>query len=259
MLTRLATVAFVAVMSLSPPIQQTPADELAALRREVQALKEQQAQMQRDLQAIKSILQAAMQPRQAQEPEVPGLIGALIPTEGEPALGAPTAKITIMEISDFHCPFCKRHVQQTLPQIDTDYIKTGKARYVFADYPIAQLHPQAARSHEAAACAVEQGKFWEMHASLFSNPPAREDAALTAQAQSAGLDTAKFTACLKSGRHANAIKASVERMEQLGISGTPMTVVGLTPAPGQPMKVVKYIYGARPYPDFKTIIDSVLQ
>ena len=258
MLTRLATVTFVAVMSLSPPIEQNPAEELAALKREVQALKEQQVQIQRELQAIKVFLQTQFQPRQAQEPEVPGLIGALIPTEGEPSMGSPTAKVTVMEISDYHCPFCKRHIQQTFPQMSAEYIKTGKARYVFVDYPIAQLHPQAARSHEAAACAAEQGKFWEMHAILFSTPPAKEDTALTAQAQSAGLDTSKFTACLASGRNAASIKTSVARMEQLGISGTPMTVIGLTPAPGQPMKVVKYVYGARPYADFKSAIEAVM-
>lgn len=258
MLTRLATVTFVAVMSLSPPIEQNPAEELAALKREVQALKEQQAQIQRELQAIKVFLQTAMQPRQAQEPEVPGLIGALIPIEGEPSMGSSTAKVTVAEISDYHCPFCKRHIQQTFPQISAEYIKTGKARYVFLDYPIAQLHPQAARSHEAAACAAEQGKFWEMHAILFSTPPAKEDTALTTQAQSAGLDTSKFTSCLTSGRNAASIKTSVARMEQLGISGTPMTVIGLTPAPGQPMKVVKYVYGARPYADFKSAIEAVM-
>ena len=259
MLTRLATVTLVAAMSLSPPMEQTPAEEIAALRREVQALKEQQAQMQRDLTAIKSFLQAAMQPRPAAEPEVPGLIGATIPTEGEPAVGAPGAKVTIMEISDFHCPFCKRHAQQTFPQINAEYIRTGKARYVFIDYPIAQLHPQAARAHEAAACAAEQGKFWEMHAALFSNAPARDDSGLTALVQKIGIDTATFTQCLQSGRHTATIKASVQRMEQLGISGTPMTVIGITPGPGQPMKVVKYVYGARPFADFKTAIDELLK
>ena len=258
MLTRLATVTFVAVMSLSPPIEQNPADELAALKREIQALKEQQAQIQKELQAIKTFLQAAMQPRQAQEPEVPGLIGAMIPTEGEPSMGPAGAKLTIVEISDYHCPFCKRHTQQTFPQIINDFVNTGKARYVFVDYPIAQLHPQAARSHEAAACAAEQGKFWEMHASLFATPPAKEDGALTAQAKAVGVDPAKFTACLTSGRNAAGIQASVSRIERLGVAGTPMTVIGLTPAPGQPMKVLKYVYGARPYGDFKSAIDAVM-
>jgi protein-disulfide isomerase len=260
MLTKVATVAFVAVLSLSPPLgEQNPADELAALKREIQALKEQQAQMQKELQAIKSFLQAAMQPRQPQEPEVPGLIGAMFPTNGEPAMGSEAAKVTIVEISDYHCPFCKRHTMQTFPQIVKEYVDTGKVRYVFVDYPIAQLHPQAARSHEAAACAGEQGKFWQMHSRLFGDPPAKDDNTLVLQAQKAGAEPAKFWDCLKSGRTAEGIKASVARIEQLGISGTPMTIIGLTPAPGQPMKVVKYVYGARPYPDFKSAIDAVLQ
>ena len=258
MLTKLATVSFIALISLSPPQDQS--QEIAALRREIQALKEQQSQMQKELQAIKNFLQSALQPRQqAKEPEVPGIVGASIPLDGEPALGSPTAKLTVVEISDYHCPFCKRQTQQTFPQLQAEYVKTGKVRFVFVDYPIAQLHPVAHRAHEAAACAGDQGKFWEMHASLFGNPPSKSDDDLTAQATRLGLDMSQFSSCLKGGKHAGAVKASVSRMEQLGVGGTPMTVIGLTPAPGQPMKVVKFIYGARPYADFKTTIDSLLQ
>jgi protein-disulfide isomerase len=259
MITRLATVTFVALLSLSPPIEQNPGDELAALKREIQALKEQNAQIQKDLQAIKAVLQVLLQGRQQQEPEVAGLVGSMIPTDGEPSMGSATAKVTIMEISDYHCPFCRRHTQQTFPQIVSEYVKTGKARYMFVDYPIAQLHPQAARAHEAAACAGEQGKFWEMHATLFADPPSKEDRALILQAQKAGIEAGKFWECLSSGRNAASVKSSVTRIEQLGIQGTPMTVIGLTPGPGQPMKVVKYVYGARPYSDFKTAIEAVLQ
>ena len=258
MFTRLATVSFVALISLSPP--QSQSEEIAALRREIQALKEQQAQMQKELQAIKNFLQSALQPRQqAQEPEVPGLIGAMVPTDGEPSLGAATAKVTVMEISDYHCPFCKRQTQQMFPQLQAEYIKTGKARFIFVDYPIAQLHPVAHRAHEAAACAGDQGKFWEMHASLFASPPSKTDQELTAQASAVGLNVSQFTSCLTSGKHAASVKASVGRMEQLGVGGTPMTLIGLTPAPGQPMKVVKYIYGAKPYAEFKATIEALLQ
>lgn len=257
MITKLATVSFVALLSLSPP--QSPQDEVAALRREVQALKEQQAQMQRELTAIKNFLQSLIQPRQQAGNELPGIVGVTVPTEGEPTLGSATAKVTVMEVSDYHCPFCKRQTQQTFPQIREEFINTGKVRYVFVDYPIAQLHPLAHRAHEAAACAGDQGKFWEMHDSLFSQPPSKSDSDLTGQANSLGLDMTKFSSCLSSGRHAGAIKASVSRMEQLGIAGTPMTLIGLTPAPGQPMKIVKYVYGAKPYSEFKAAIESMYQ
>ena len=256
MMTKLATISFVALISLSPP--QNPQDEVAALRREVQALREQQAQMQKELAAIKNFLQSLLQPR-AQAGEMPGIVGVSVPTAGEPALGSATAKVTVMEVSDYHCPFCKRQTQQTFPQLQSEYVSTGKVRFVFVDYPIAQLHPLAHRAHEAAACAGDQGKFWEMHASLFAQPPTKSDSDMIAQAKNIGLDIGQFGTCLSGGKHATAVKDSVARMEQLGIGGTPMTLIGLTPAPGQPMKVVKYIYGAKPFSEFKTAIDSLLQ
>ena len=263
MLTKVATIAFVALVSLSPPLQQDPAQEIATLKRQVQELREQQAQMQRELTAIKNFLQSLMQgARQqgaAQEPEVPGLIGSSVPTAGEPTLGSSSAKVTIMEVSDYQCPFCKRQTVETFPKLQAEYIQTGKVQYMFVDYPIAQLHPTAAKSHEAANCAAEQGKYWEMHRSLFTSPVAKDEASLLAQARSVGLDTARMQSCLASGKFAQSIQASVKRMEGLGIAGTPMVLIGLTPAPGQPMKVVKFVYGAQPFEAFKAAIDAVLQ
>jgi protein-disulfide isomerase len=257
MLTRLVTVSLVALVSLSPP--QNPADEIAALRREIAAMKEQQAAMQRDLQAIKNFLAQVAGAQAQQDPPMPNVVGAMVPTAGEPALGSATARVTIMEVSDYHCPYCRRQTQQTFPQINDEFIKTGKVRYLFVDYPIKQLHPTAARAHEAAECAGEAGKYWEMHNSLFANPPAKDDAALAAQARAIGVSDAAFAACLASGRYTAPVQASVARMEQLGIGGTPMTLIGLTPAPGQPMKVVSFVYGARPYADFKTAIEPLLR
>jgi protein-disulfide isomerase len=263
MLTKLATITLIAVLSLSPPIEQDQAQEIAALRRQVQELRDQQAQMQRELTAIKNFLQSLMQQARpqgaAQEPEIPGLVGASVPTAGEPVMGSSSAKVTIMEVSDYQCPFCKRQALGTFPQIEADYIRTGKVQYMFVDYPIAQLHPTAARSHEAANCAAEQGKYWEMHRALFSSPVAKDDAALMTQAKSAGLDPARLESCLASGKFSASVQASVQRMEALGIAGTPMILIGLTPAPGQPMKVVKFVYGAQPFGAFKAALDSLLQ
>ena len=77
--------------------------------------------------------------------------------------GNASAKVTLVEVSDYHCPFCRRQTLQTMPQVLTDYVNTGKVKYVFVDYPIAQLHPDAFAAHEAAACAGDQGKYWQMH------------------------------------------------------------------------------------------------
>jgi protein-disulfide isomerase len=174
-------------------------------------------------------------------------------------MGSSSARVTLLEVSDYQCPFCKRQMLQTFPQIEAEYIKTGKVQYMFVDYPIAQLHPTAARSHEAANCAGEQGKYWELHRSLFNSPVAKDDAALVAQAKSIGLDATRLQSCLASGKYTASVQASVRRMEQLGIQGTPMVLIGLTPAPGQPLKIEKFVYGAQSFAAFKSAIDSLLQ
>jgi protein-disulfide isomerase len=250
---KLSAVALLALLSLSPP--QSQSDEIAALKRQIQEMKAQQTSMERDLQAIKSLLQ------QAQAPSAPAgdpFAGKSIVITDEPTRGNGSAKITVVEVSDFHCPFCRRQTLQTLPSLLTDYVNSGKVKYVFVDYPIAQLHPDAFRSHEAASCAGDQGKYWQMHDSLFTNAPARDTAQLTAQAKTIGLDEAKFGSCLSGGVHAASIRNSIARMQQLGVGGTPLTLIGLTPAPGAPMKVVASVYGARPYADFKEAIDAAL-
>ncbi len=250
MLLKLSAVSLLALLSLSPP--QTPADEIAALKRQMQELKAQQASMLRDLETIKAIL------TQAQAPAGDPFVNRSIVIANEPSRGSASAKVTLVEVSDYHCPFCRRQTLQTMPQVMTDYVNAGKVRYVFVDYPIAQLHPDAFKAHEAAACAGDQGKYWEMHNLLFANPPSRETAQYDAQAKQIGVDQKKFAACMSGGTHAPAIRESIERMQQLGVGGTPLVLIGLTPAPGAPLKVLASVYGARPYADFKTALDAAL-
>jgi protein-disulfide isomerase len=251
-MSKLAAVALVALFSLSGP--QSPQDDVAALKKEVETLKAQQAAMQRDLTAIKNFLQALSD---AQRPEA-ALLDKDVPVAGVPTKGAATARVMMVEVSDYHCPFCRRFRQETQPQIDAQYIATGKIQYAFIDYPIAQLHPDAFRAHEAANCAGEQGKYWEMNAQLFAQPT-RDPAELVAQAGKVGADVTRFKACLDGGKFANPVRESVARMAALGIDSTPTFLLGVTPAPGQPMKIVKVVRGAVPFEQFKTVLDSMLQ
>jgi len=245
---KLGTVALVAILSLSPPVGQ----DVAALKREIDQLKAQQAAMQKDLDAIKSFLQQLLR-----APADNKLVDAPVAIAGEPSKGPASAKVTLVEVSDYHCPFCRRHMQQTQPQIDAEYINTGKIQYVFIDYPIQQLHPDAFKSHEAANCASDQGKYWEMHNKLFAQPT-KDPAQLVGYGQELGLDAAKLRACLDGGKYAKPVRDSVARMEQLGVDSTPTFLIGLTPAAGQPMKVVKVVKGAMPYAEFKKAIDGIL-
>jgi protein-disulfide isomerase len=252
---RLAAVALIALFSLSGP--QSPQDEVAALRKEIEALKAQQASMQRDLTAIKSFLQALAQ-AQAPAPATTALLNKTVQVDGVPTKGAAAARVMMVEVSDYHCPFCRRFRQQTQPQIDAQYIQTGKIRYAFIDYPIAQLHPDAFRAHEAANCAAEQGKYWEVSAQLFE-APARDVATLVSQAAKAGVNTTQFKSCLDAGKYAASVRDSISRMQALGVDSTPMFLIGLTPPPGQPMKVLKVVQGAQPLEEFTAALDSVLK
>ena len=132
--------------------------------------------MERDLQTIKSLLQNLAGQRQASSrPARPWTRSPTRPStvSNERSKGNSGAKVTLVEVSDYHCPFCRRQTLQTLPEVMKEYVNSGKARYVFVDYPIAQLHPDAFKSHEAANCAGDQGKYWQMHESLFANAPVK--------------------------------------------------------------------------------------
>ncbi len=253
MVMKLATVTVVAFFSLSPPYAQ----DTAALKREIEAIKAHQAEMQKDLDAIRAFLQQMIV-----EKAQAAMVNASVVVAGEPAKGSAAAKVMLVEVSDYHCPFCRRHTLTTQPQIDTEYINTGKVRYVFIDYPIDQLHPDAFKAHEAANCAGDQGKYWEMHAKLFEQPPTRDSAQLVpqlvSQAQAVGLDTGKFRACFEGKKYATPVRDNVARMQALGVDSTPTFLIGLTPAAGQPMKVIKVVRGAVPFPQFKTALDQVL-
>jgi protein-disulfide isomerase len=251
MLAKVTVVTLVALFSLSGPY---PQEDVAALRKEIEALKAQQAAMQKDLDAIKSFLQQLVRGGRTSDD---ALVNASVAVAGEPARGSATAKVTLVEVSDYHCPYCRRHMQATQPQIDADYINTGKLRYVFIDYPIEQLHPDAYKAHEAANCAGDQGKYWEMHAKLFA-APTKDVGQLVAQAKEIGLDTGAFRSCLDGGKYMAPVRASVAKMQQLGVDSTPTFLIGITPPAGQPMKVLKVVKGAHPFSEFKSAIDSLL-
>ena len=238
-------------LACSQPSAQSPKDA-DALRKEVEALKAQQAEMQKSLDEVREFLKAATGGRFG----APSLVNSSFDIAGLPTNGRADAPLTMIEISDYHCPFCRRHVQQTQPHIYSELVNTGKLRHVFVHYPIAQLHPDAFKSHEAAACANDQGKFWDLHTRLFETPLKTAEQ-LTGVAESAGVDVAAFRACLDSGKHAKEVQASVERIAKMNVNGTPMFLLGRT-AKDSKVTVLKVIEGAQPYEAFKMATDEIL-
>lgn len=133
----------------------------------------------------------------------------------------------------------------------------GKIRYVVRDFPL-PMHRHAFKAAEAARCAGEQGKFWEMHGQLFQNQGALEIEALTRYAQALSLDLPKFQQCLQEGRYAEAIRRDLEEGRRAGVRGTPTFFLGLLEPDGTRVKVQRTIVGAQPYAAFKEAIESLL-
>jgi protein-disulfide isomerase len=145
-----------------------------------------------------------------------------------------------------------------LPQIETNYVKTGKIKYVFRDFPLESIHPNAFKAAEAASCAGDQGKFWEMHDQLYANQTALKPADLPPLAHAIGLDITKFQQCLDTGKYAASIRKDIAEGGNAGVTGTPAFMLGVTEANGSKVKVLKVFSGAQPYAAFKEAIDTVL-
>jgi len=161
--------------------------------------------------------------------------------------GDPNAPITIIEFSDFECPFCNRFYTDTLPQIQKEYIDTGIAKLVYRDFPLS-FHQNAKPAAEAAECAGEQGKFWEMHDVLFENYNVLSRAKYTTWAEEIGVgDIGAFDECVDSGEMSAEVDNDFNAGRAAGVTGTPSFFVN-----GQK------ISGAQPFSAFKAAVDAAL-
>ena len=162
----------------------------------------------------------------------------------DPAVGSASAPVTIVEFSDFQCPFCQR-VAPTLKQVQKAY--GDKVRVVWKDFPLTQIHPEAFKAGEAAHCAGEQGKFWEYHDRLFANQQALQPDRLKQYAADSGLDTAKFNACVDTAKYGDRVREGVTQGSRLGVNSTPTLYVN-----------GRMLSGAQPYEAIAAVIDEEL-
>src|SRR5262249_40324452 len=143
--------------------------------------------------------------------------------------GDSTAPVTIIEFSDFQCPFCSK-AYPIIKEVLAKY--PGKVKLAFRDFPLRQLHPEAQSAAEAARCAGDQGKFWEYHDALFANPEMLNREALVARAQVLKLDVSVFESCLASGRFKAAIEEDIQAGTVARVNGTPAFFVNGIPLSG---------------------------
>ncbi len=182
-----------------------------------------------------------------------------ISIDDDPMKGNPNAEISIIEFSDFQCPFCAKFHETTLPQLEQNYISTGKVNFVYRDFPIQSIHPNAIPAALASECADDQGKFWLMHDMIFENQRIWQDLEITQSvslfkqyASETGLDMSEFDLCMSSGKYVEEIGNDLNDGRTYGITGTPGFFVG-----NEKIGFTKII-GAQPFSSFQKIIDGQL-
>ena len=149
-----------------------------------------------------------------------------------------------------------------MPQIEKEYLSTGKVKYVFRDLPLESIHPHAFKAAVAANCANEQGKYWEMYHRLFENQRKLDPESLADHAVQPGLDPAKFAGCMESNKYDAEIRKDMAAAQAANIGGTPNFIIGLVNPkdPRDPnVKVLRMITGAQPYPVFKAALDAAIE
>ena len=194
-----------------------------------------------------------------QSPNQPSTKPIRISIDDDPMKGDPDAPITIIEFSDYECPFCGRFYANTLPLIEENYINTGKVNFVYRDFPIQSIHPNAAPAAMAAECADDQDSFWSFHDMIFENKSTWEKLEgvnllneFEQYAIALELDLEEFNVCLESGKHLEEVRNDLQDGQNYGVSGTPGFFIG-----NDNLGYIK-VSGAKPYPIFEEILDEML-
>lgn len=165
-------------------------------------------------------------------------------TAANPSLGSASAPVTLIEFSDYQCPFCQR-VEPTIKKLREAY--GSRLRIVWKDFPLTQIHPQAFKAGEAAHCAGDQGKYWELHDVLFANQSALQVPDLKRHAAGLGLNAEAFNACLDSSKYGERVRDGVSEGSGLGVNSTPTIFIN-----------GRRLSGAQPYETFAAVIDEEL-
>jgi protein-disulfide isomerase len=186
---------------------------------------------------------------------VPG--AALLQAQVKPAplenrsKGSPNAPVTVYEMSDFQCPYCRKFAKETFPELERSYIRTGKVRWVFINFPLTDIHKHAAAAAQVALCAAKQNRFWEVHDLLFEHQeswaPLKEAGPFfVSLADSAALSKKALLVCLEGPETLQAVKADAEGAARSGAGSTPTFYIegGL-------------VEGAVPLAIFQQVLDSV--
>jgi protein-disulfide isomerase len=191
---------------------------------------------------------ADQQAKQNQPPEAAKEVTE-VSVDNDPMMGDKDAPVTVIEFSDYQCPFCGKFYSNVMPSLIEKYVKTGKVRFVYRDFPLS-FHPLAQPAANATECAREQGgdeMYFKFHDQVFTNQPSLSLENLKKWGKDLGLDTAKFNACIDENRYAKEIEKDAADGQAAGVSGTPATFVN-----------GRLVSGAVPFSVFEKAIEEEL-
>ena len=194
-------------------------------------------------------------PKEPQARSIPVLTSPLL-LQGEPALGDPSAPLTLVEFSDFECSYCRRFHKKVMPHLKRNYIDTGLVRFVHKDLPL-PFHPHALPAAAAARCAGEQNRYWNMYAALFDQQNCLGCKGVLSVAAEEGLNTTTLEACMAAESTVAVINSNRSEASLHNISATPTFVIG--PTQSDETLEGRVIEGALPWNTFQSIIDAALR
>jgi protein-disulfide isomerase len=175
---------------------------------------------------------------------------------GATTKGNRASRVAIIEYSDFQCPYCGAFARTTLPTLDRDYIQPGRVLLAFRNFPLASIHPFALKAAEGVECAGRQGKFWEMHDSLFADQRHLDEESILSRADALKLGASQFARCLD-GEAAASVQQDQLAGQSMDITGTPTFMIGALLQDGR-VKVVNVLTGAEPFTDFQGVLNGLL-
>jgi protein-disulfide isomerase len=214
--------------SPEPGITRNQADEILTELRQIRQLLERQAQAQ------------------AKAPAGPA--HAKINLEGAEMLGSKAAPLTIVEFTDYQCPFCQRFHMTVFGDLKKEYNDTGKVRFYSRDLPLDSIHPNAHRAAEAARCAADQHQFWTLRDEMGAHPDKLDLDSLVADAKGLKMDVSQFRTCVESKKYKDAIDGDLMEAMRIGADGTPAFVIGKSTPEGVDGELM---VGAQPLIEFE--------
>ena len=212
--------------------------------------RQQADQIVQELRQIRQLLEK----QQAKPAGPPEPTRAQIDLNGQEMLGSKTAPITVVEYTDYQCPFCQRFHLSVFGDMKKQFIDTGKVRFFSRDLPLDSLHPNAMRAAMAGHCAGDQGQFWSMRDLMGKRPDKLELNDIVEEAGSLHMNTDTFRSCVESGKYKEAVQSSVLEAMKFGIAGTPSFVIGKTTPEGVDGQVVE---GALPLTEFMKVFAKI--